>query len=105
MYGVLPYFLGKWIMDMPALLGTPLIFEIITYFGIGLTWDAGKFFYFFLINAMLAQCGSAIGYFLSGIFEKHENALVIGTVFLLPMFMFGGLLSNVGTLPKWISWF
>ena len=40
MYGVLPYFMAKTVMDMPVIIMAPLICSTILYFGIGLEHTA-----------------------------------------------------------------
>jgi hypothetical protein len=37
MYGVLPYFLAKDIIEIPIITIVPLLFSLIVYFGIGLS--------------------------------------------------------------------
>lgn len=41
MYKVRPYFFGKMLLEIPALVLQPLLWAVVTYFGVGLTDDAG----------------------------------------------------------------
>jgi ABC-type transport system involved in multi-copper enzyme maturation permease subunit len=50
-------------------------------------------------------CGTSLGYFLSSIFNKQEDAVGISPVILMPLVLFGGLFANSGGYPDWISWF
>lgn len=104
MYGVPAYYLAKILIETPILAFLPLLNAIIVYFGIGLTITAYQFFYFYLITLMVSFCAASIGYFISSLFEKEEDAVGMAPLFILPMVVFGGFFSNSGNFPVWISW-
>lgn len=81
-----------------------MIYTLIVYFKIGLTITASQFFYFYLTTLLMAFCTSSIGYFLSSVVVKDETAVAMAPVVMMPLALFGGLLVNVSTLPKWIGW-
>jgi ATP-binding cassette subfamily G (WHITE) protein 1 len=83
---------------------TPLLFQIIVYFGVGLTVTVAKFFYFYLVMFLLVLASSAVGYFCSSLFVKAEDAVSISPTIVMPMVLFGGLFTNVDTYPSWITW-
>ena len=104
MYNVTPYYLTKVAMEFPIQLVTPMLWWIITYFGVGLTLTAEKFFMAYCINFMLTFCASSLGYFLSSLFESEENAVSLSPVILMPLMLFSGFFSNSGSYPAWIGW-
>ena len=53
---------------------------------------------------MLAFCAASVGYFISSLFEKEEDAVGMTPVVVLPLVLFGGFFSNSGNYPKWIGW-
>ena len=46
----------------------------------------------------------ALGYFVSSIVENMQSASVFGSMFTLPMIMFGGFYANGNTYGPWIGW-
>jgi ABC-type multidrug transport system permease subunit len=104
MYGVPSYYLSKVLLETPMLAFTPLLNAIIVYFGIGLTVTSSQFFYFYLITLMVSFCATSIGYLVSSLFEKEEDAVGMAPLFVLPQVVFGGFFSNSGNYPVWISW-
>jgi hypothetical protein len=105
MYVVSPYYLAKVMTEFPLLVITLLLMQIIIYFGIGLTVTVVKFFYFYLVLFLLTMASSAIGYFFSSVFTQPEAATELTPIIMMPMFLFGGLFTNVDTYPIWIRWF
>lgn len=104
MYTVSTYYTAKVTTETPVLLITPLLYTVIVYFGIGLTRDAGEFFYFYLILTLVVFTSASYGYFLSSIFNNMEAAVTLAPLVMLPIMLFGGLFTNVDTYPKWITW-
>lgn len=105
MYNVGPYFISKVGIEFPIQMFTPMVWWIVTYFGVGLTITAGRFFMAYLINFMLVICASSFGYFLSSIFDNEEMAVALAPVVIMPLMLFGGFFSNSGSYPDWIGWF
>eukprot|EP00347_Sterkiella_histriomuscorum_P007150 403350075 len=104
MYNVGPYFAAKMILDLPVLVIQPLIWEIIVYFGVGLTVTASQFGYFYLILFMLSISSSSFGFLVSSWFDREEVAVAIAPLIILPFVLFSGFFANAGSYPKWIGW-
>lgn len=51
-----------------------------------------------------AICGTAIGTFISALFDDVGMALAVLPLFLLPVLLFSGLFVNSGNFPVWLSW-
>jgi ABC-type multidrug transport system permease subunit len=90
MYSVTAYYLAKVLADLPLQLITPIVFTVIVYFGIGMTIEASKFFYFYLILMLLTQCAASFGYFMSSIFNREETAVSLAPIIMQPIILFGG---------------
>ena len=90
MYSVTAYYLAKVLADLPVQLITPIVFTVIVYFGIGMTIEASKFFYFYLILMLLTQCAASFGYFMSSIFNREETAVSLAPIIMQPIILFGG---------------
>lgn len=71
MYGPLPYFLSKVVMDTPVLLVSPMLAALISYFSMGLYLSFGAFFKFYLGTTLNAQAAASMGYFISSMFENE----------------------------------
>lgn len=56
LYTVIPYYFSKFIIELPVLAISPMIFSLIVYFGIGTTITASQFFYFYLVNFLVSDC-------------------------------------------------
>jgi len=90
MYGVLPYYLAKVLVETPLISLLPMIYAVIVYFKIGLTITASQFFYFYLIILLLAHTAASMGYFLSSIFNNTETASAVSPIIIMPIMLFGG---------------
>ena len=104
MYTVTPYYLSKIVGEFPVQAFTPILFAVITYFGLGLTASASQFFYHYLILFLLTQSAASFGYFMSSIFNKEETAVGVAPTIVMPIILFGGQFANAGNIQKWISW-
>lgn len=104
MYSVPAYYMAKVLVETPIIAFTPLLNAIIVYFGIGTTVTASQFFYFYLISLLIAMSASSVGYFVSSIFAKAEDAVNIAPIIVMPMVLFGGFFANSSNYPDWINW-
>lgn len=48
--------------------------------------------------------GSAIGYLLSAITKREDDAVGGAPLILMPMSIFAGFFANTNTYPVWIGW-
>ena len=104
MYGVVPYFLSKVVIELPPMILAPLLLLAIVYFGIGFENSAENFFSMYGALFCIVLSATSFGYFLSSIFEKAEIATQVSPVVMMPLILFGGLMANTSTIPEWISW-
>ena len=104
MYSSTPYFLAKVIIDLPLSIISPLIFSSMVYFVIGLSNTMYQFGIFYLTVLLIVQAGSSLGYLVSTLFNNEMTALIFSPLVLLLIILFGGLFSNVDTLPIYVKW-
>jgi len=75
MYDVFPYYAAKVISELPSFIIPPLLFTLITYFGIGFTQSVEQFFLFALNGGLNVVAGVSCGYLLSAGFTNPEIAI------------------------------
>jgi ABC-type multidrug transport system permease subunit len=70
MYGLLPYFLTKNVIELPIALISPAIMVSICYWGIGLNEPTQHFARFYLVIFLLGQVSVGLGYSVSAFFNN-----------------------------------
>ena len=65
MYDVMPYYLAKILSELPSFIVPPVLFSVITFFGIGYTQGVDLFFKYYLNNVMGQIAGVSCGYLIS----------------------------------------
>lgn len=46
----------------------------------------------------------SIGYVISSTFENYAMASQVAPILMMPFMLFGGMYSNLNTMPAWLSW-
>lgn len=103
-YGLSAYYFSKVLVELPYQIIFPALLLLIAYYIIGLN---PTFSAYLLASSLLIFCaitGSAIGTFISAIFDDVAMALAVLPLFLLPVLLFSGLFVNSGNFPVWLSW-
>ena len=75
MYGVLPYYLTKMIVEVPFQLIVPIIYTVLTYLAIRLRNEAESFFQFLAALLLMVFLGNSIGILLVSIFGDFRVAV------------------------------
>ena len=104
MYGVLPYFLSRNLIEVPYMLLMPFLFILIFYWMIGLASTAEQFFVFYLINFLVGLCGNSFGLLLGSIITDGKSLSSTVTIVLLPFVLFSGFFKNAGNFSSWVGW-
>ena len=50
------------------------------------------------------MAAASFGYFLSSLFASETAATSMAPLLMMPMMLFGGLMTNNAKAPKWLSW-
>ena len=58
----------------------------------------------YILLGLLCVVAQSIGYMLSAMFESEMNAMALAPLFVMPMVLFGGLMSNNEAQFEWLSW-
>ena len=103
MYGVVPYFVAKDIVQLPLNILLPFLFSLL-YFGIGENITIPQFLIFFMVNMMIGFATTAYGQVIGTIFDSSETACYFAPILMMPFVLFSGFFTNVESFPKWIGW-
>ena len=103
-YGLTAYYFSKVLVELPYQIIFPALLLLIAYYMIGLN---PAFSAYLLASSLLIFCaitGTAIGTFISAIFDDVGMALAVLPLFLLPVLLFSGLFVNSENFPVWLAW-
>ncbi|CAM8903086.1 unnamed protein product [Rhodiola kirilowii] len=92
------------ILKIPVALFESLLWTSITYYVIGYSPEASRFFCQFLLLFALYQVSVSMCRFIASVFQTMIAAMTCGTLALLVMYLFGGFLIPRSSLPPWLRW-
>lgn len=104
-YGVLPYFLGKLIAELPITSFFPVLFGSVLYPMTGLNPSPARIARFFGIVILESFAASAFGLTVGSLAPTKDAAIAMGPAMMLIFIVFGGYYvnaDNVSSLLKWI---
>jgi len=104
LYGVLPYFLGKSLIETPVGLILGVVYAAICYYIVGLRPDAENYFIFICIFLALIFLSQGMGLCFGCAFSNFNTALIVTQFTLMPAFLFSGFLINQANMPAWLAW-
>jgi ABC-type multidrug transport system ATPase subunit/ABC-type multidrug transport system permease subunit len=104
MYHVFPYYLARFICDIPLRVGQGLLFGCIVYWIVGLNPNAGAFFIFCCILIVEGLAAQGLGVAVSAGARNEKVALALAPAVTVVLILFGGFYVNEGTIPVWLSW-
>ena len=96
------YFLARTISEIPFQVFFPFVFGSIVYGMVGLRPTAGAYFTFCVILILCANAAVSMGYALSALFRNTTAAIAAGSVVIMPMALFSGLLLDMDVLSPWL---
>ncbi|RNF14755.1 ATP-binding cassette protein subfamily G, member 1 [Trypanosoma conorhini] len=103
-YSPFMYFLSRTLVEFPVRVFFCLIESSILYWMVGLYRDAGAFFYYFGVLALLTEVASGLGFLLSASFTSLIVASATAPVILMPLALAGGLLASTDRLQPYWYW-
>eukprot|EP01127_Copromyxa_protea_P000879 TRINITY_DN1079_c0_g1_i1.p1 TRINITY_DN1079_c0_g1~~TRINITY_DN1079_c0_g1_i1.p1 ORF type:complete len:735 (-),score=163.25 TRINITY_DN1079_c0_g1_i1:39-2081(-) len=104
MYATLPYYLAKFLAELPGSCLAPLLMGISSWWLIGFSNSAAQFFEFCLILIIIMQVSYGIGMVLSTCILDPSLVNRVQPVFTLPLMIFAGFFVNLDTIGDWLSW-
>jgi len=97
------YFLARTLSEIPFQVLFPAVFGTIVYWMVGLRPDFDAYLTFVIILVLCANAAVAMGYALSAIFRNTTAAIAAGSVVIMPMALFSGLLLDIDNLATWLQ--
>ncbi|KAI3390166.1 hypothetical protein SNEBB_001838 [Seison nebaliae] len=110
-YGIIPFFTTKAIVNMVLTAIITTIFATIIYWTVGFYSSGRAFGLFVIITNLVAISASGFGMFISCLASSIEVALALSAPMTIPLMLFGGLFLNNSSTPiyfiwiKYVSWF
>jgi ABC-type multidrug transport system ATPase subunit len=104
LYGIIPYYLSKNVIETPLGLIMTFIQTAIIYYLVNLRGGATSFFVFQCIFVALSWFSQSLGLCYGASFSDISTALLITEFSLNPSFLFSGYLINQENMPVWLGW-
>ena len=104
MYHVLPYYVARFICDMPTRVGQGLLFGCIVYWIVGLNPAASAFFIFCALLIVEGLAAQGFGICISAVCPNEKVAFAIAPAITIVLILVGGFYVNQDAIPPWISW-
>lgn len=102
MYGVVAYFMGKTVSEIPNQTFFPVVFGLCTYWVIELNDDSNeKWIIYLLVLICLSYAGVSMGILCGCIFSDIQVAVSAAPLAVIPFMLFGGFLINVDNIPSY----
>jgi len=98
MYDIWIYATTKMFAEIPIMLFTPMLLNLLIYFSIGFQDKFSEFAAFYLILALMVQACTAMGYFLSSAFNSETAAVSFAPIINMPLTLLGGFMINLSTI-------
>lgn len=98
MYDIWVYATTKMLAEIPIMLLVPLILLVVVYPSIGFQDRLSEFFKFYLILALMVQAATALGYFLSSVFNSETAAVAFSPIINQPLSLLGGYMINLKSI-------
>ncbi|KAK1295578.1 Pleiotropic drug resistance protein 3 [Acorus calamus] len=103
-YPAWAYSIPVFILSIPFSLAESFIWTAITYYGIGYSPEAERFFRQFFLLFALHQASTSLFRFIGAIVQETIVGFVIGSLAILISILFGGFIIPRPSLPSWLRW-
>ena len=91
MYNILPYFISKVLSEFPMMIIFVTIFDLMTYFALGLnTNDASHFFIYYALGILFVFSSIGLGLMVGAWVSKSSDAVDLLSLFMLPLMLVCG---------------
>lgn len=98
-------FISKWLVNIPTVLFSSLIFTLPLYWMVGLRNDAQRFIYYVLVLNFHSIVSSAFGAFIAAAVPSTDIGVIIAPTIVTIFLLYGGPLVSLSLLPGWLRWF
>lgn len=104
MYHVMPYYLARFICDIPVRVGQGLLFGCIVYWIVGLNPAASAFFIFCALLIVEGLTAQGFGICISAVCPNEKVSFALAPAITVVLILVGGFYVNQDAVPVWISW-
>jgi ABC-type multidrug transport system permease subunit len=109
LYHIWIYATTKLLAEMPIMLFVPMLLNVLLYFVVGYDDKFTVFMKFYLTLALMVQAASALGYFLSSVFNHETTAVAFSPIINLPLNLLGGYMIALRGIfqlspQKYVAW-
>merc|ERR550537_1628820 len=101
MYGTIPYFLAKTVVEIPLTFLTALESWLISYWVMDLE---GNFIYLVLIATFLALTAASTALFIGCSVANAQSAQELAPLIFVPQIIFSGIFIPISLIPKALRW-
>lgn len=101
MYGTVPYFAAKTVVELPLALLTSLETWLISYWIMGFS---GNFFYLVMVSWLLTLTASSTALFVGCSVANAQSAQELAPLIFVPQILFTGIFIPIGLVPQWLRW-
>lgn len=101
MYGVVPYFLAKTLVEMPMSFLTALETFLISYWVMDLQ---GNFLYLVLVAWALSMTAASTALMVGCSVPNAQSAQELAPLIFVPQILFTGIFVSINLIPKWLRW-
>ncbi|KAI8099010.1 ABC-2 type transporter-domain-containing protein [Halteromyces radiatus] len=98
------FYISQVLLDVPFAVAQVLLFEICTYFMMGLNLDAGRFFTYFIIMFFINM--STIGFFrfFGAVSPSFFVATQLSSVIIITFYNYTGYIISYNKMHPWLFW-
>ncbi|PJF17398.1 ABC-2 type transporter domain-containing protein [Paramicrosporidium saccamoebae] len=103
-YTTTPYFLSKFLVELPYSFLFPYLMVLIAYYMVGLNPPFSSYLMMATFVAVSSIAGISLGVLIASIFDQLEVILAVTPIILLPLLLLSGIFVNSQTLPDFLNW-
>lgn len=104
MYSLSPYYISKFVAELPFQACFPIIFSAIAYFLIGLQLEWTKYLENLATMISLTLVGISLGIFVASISSNSAAASHIAPMVIFPFVLFSGIFIQSENIPIYFRW-
>jgi len=98
LYGIVPYYTSKLLIEMPLTALFPTLFVSIVYYIVNFNNGANHFFFFVLGGILIAWIGTLMGIFIGTLVTDLSVAIEIAPMVFVPFILFSGFTTNTDNI-------
>ena len=103
MYGIIPYYFSKLIIELPLTALFPIVFVSIIYYAVNFENAATNFFLFMLISVLLSWLGTLMGILVGALVKDLTLAIEIAPLIFVPFLLYAGFTTNSDNILPWLK--